>query len=864
LPKDPDRKLLHYRLVEKIGEGGMGEVWKAVDTRLDREVAVKILPESVAGDEERLARFTREAKAVAALAHPNILAVYDFGHDGDTAYMVTELLEGESLRQRLGEGPVPPRKAADLARQAARGLAAAHEKGFVHRDIKPDNIFVTREGRAKILDFGLAAASVTTESRPERTDTPTETVLTTPGKIVGTADYMSPEQVRGEAVDHRSDIFSFGSVLYEMLTGQRPFHRETVAETMTAVLRDDAPSHSTDGPEVPAALERVVRRCIEKQPEERFQSASDLAFAVENALGTTTSVEAPALKAAAGPAPRRRLGAGVAIVAAVALMAVGVLVGYLTAPAPKPPPTYTQLTFRQGRVSSAQFAADGQTVVYAADWEGEGRRLFTVQEQTPESRPVDVDDAEILSISSRGELALLLRPEFFVGWSRRGTLARISLGAGAPRELLDDVADASWDPAGDELAIARRETGRARLEYPPGKVLYENQGWIEDVRFSPDGKHIAFADHPGPGDNRGYVAVTDLEGNARRLGDVWAGLQGMAWSPDGSEIWFTGSPTGTARGVYAIDLDGSLRPVLRSPVDLLLHDIDASGRALLSRSNLTRGIAGRAPAVTEEVSLSWLDWSYPDALSSDGETILFTEQGEGGGDGYSVIMRSTSGGPAVRLGSGQAMDLSPDGTRVLARLLDEGSPLVVYPIGPGQVERIETPGFRPVLGGWLADGRRLLLVGSLEGAALRGYVFDPDTKEYSAATPENVHYVGWSFSRERGRVVARIVDGPLRIYSIEGDEVEQPESLASVDPEMNPVGWSRDGRSLFMAIDTDPPISIVRFDLETGKTEPMWELMLADSAGLIDIGPIRISPDGDAYVYSYRRDLSTLYVARGF
>jgi serine/threonine protein kinase/Tol biopolymer transport system component len=864
LPKEPDRTILHYRLVEKIGEGGMGVVWKAIDTKLDREVAVKILPESVAGDVERLARFEREAKAVAALAHPNILAVYDFGREHDTTYMVTELLDGESLRRRLGEGPVPPRKAADLARQVARGLAAAHEKGFVHRDIKPDNIFVTREGRAKILDFGLAAAAAPAEPPTERTDTPTETVLTTPGKIVGTADYMSPEQVRGETTDHRSDLFSFGSVLYEMLTGQRPFHRETVAETMTAVLRDDPPSQSTAGPEIPAALERVVRRCLEKRPEERFQSASDLAFAVENALGTTTSVETPAVKSAAVPSRRQRLGAVVAVVVALAMLAVGLLLGRFTTPAPNPPPTYSQLTFRQGRVSSAQFAADEQTVVYAADWEGEGRQLFTVQEQTPESRPVGVDDAEILSISSRGELALLLRPEFVVGWARRGTLARMSLGAGAPRELLDDIGDASWDPAGAELAIARRAEGRSRLEYPPGKVLYENQGWIGDVRFAPDARHIAFADHPGPGDNRGFVAVTDLEGNARRLGDVWSGLQGMAWSPDGSEIWFTGSPTGTARGLYAMDLDGSLRPVLRSPGDLLLHDIDASGRVLLSRNNLTRGIVGRAPGAKEEVSLSWLDWSYPDALSSNGETILFTEQGEGGGAGYSVIMRSTSGGPAVRLGDGQSLDLSPDGTRVLARLLEEGNPLVVYPIGAGQVERIETPGFRPVFGGWLADGRRLLLVGSLEGAPLQGYVFDPDTTEYRAATPENVHYASWAFSRERGRVVARTVDGPLRIYSVEGDEVEQPESLASVGPEMNPVGWSRDGRSLFMAIDTEPPISIVRFDLATGKTEPMWELMLADSAGLIDIGPLRFSPDGDAYVYSYRRDLSTLYIAKGF
>ena len=300
---EPNTELLHYRLIEKIGEGGMGVVWKALDTTLDREVAIKILPDDVTFNAARLGRFEREAKAVAALAHPNIMSVFEFRSEGDTVFMVTELLEGRSLREALAEGPLPARKAAEIARQVARGLAAAHAKGFVHRDLKPENIFLTDEGRAKILDFGLAASTGPgVGSQSDETHTPTATVLTSPGSVMGTVDYMSPEQARGEEVDHRSDIFSLGALLYEMVTGVKPFRRDSAPETLTAVLREDPTPPSADSvseTRMPAGLERVVMRCLEKLPAERFQSASDLSFAVENALGTTStySTEIPAMAA---------------------------------------------------------------------------------------------------------------------------------------------------------------------------------------------------------------------------------------------------------------------------------------------------------------------------------------------------------------------------------------------------------------------------------------------------------------------------------------------------------------------------------------------------------------------------------------
>ncbi len=857
---EPGHTLLHYRLIEKIGEGGMGVVWKARDTRLDRDVALKILPDSVAKDSDRLARFEREAKAVAALAHPNILAVYDFGREGDTTYMVTELLDGESLRERLGEGALPARKAAELARQIARGLAAAHKKDFVHRDLKPDNIYITPEGRAKILDFGLAASTLQEDGKARPTDTPTRTELTTPGAVMGTADYMSPEQVRGEKVDHRSDIFSFGSLLYEMIAGRQPFRRDTMAETMTAVLRDDPPSHSADGGELPPGLERVVRRCLEKRPEERFQSASDLAFAVDSAVGTST-VTAERIEAVAEPAPRRA-GTAVAIVAMVAMLVGGVFIGRLIAPKPPSQPTYAQVTFRQGRISSARFAADGQTIVYAADWDGEGLRVFTVQQGTPESRPLGVEDAEILSVSSQGEMALLLRPRFTVGWTRRGTLARMPLGGEAPREMLDGISSADWDPSGEELAIVRIEGSISRLEYPPGRVLYETDGWLGDLRFSRDGKRIAFAEHPHVGDNRGFVAVAELEGNAARLGEVWSTLEGVEWSPNGDEIWFTAGEQGTSRALFAVDLEGVHRAVARGPVDLVLHDVGADGRALMARSNLSRGIIGRPPGATEEVTLTWLDWSFLDVLSEDGQTVVFTEQGEGGGPGYSTILRPTAGGAAVRLGPGQAMAISRDGSKVLSRLIDGTNPLVIYPTGPGAIERIELPGLLAAGVDWTAGEQELLVIGSLDGSGFRGYRVTPSSTEYVPVTDTDITLASIAFHRDLGLLAARVIDGPIRIFPLDGGEAR----TLSLGPEMTTVGWSRDGRWLYLGDWGKKPSPVWRYDVQrdSGEAELMWEVMPAESAGLIDIGPLLVNPDADAYAYSYRRDLSILYLASGF
>ncbi|MGH9557499.1 MAG: serine/threonine-protein kinase, partial [Terriglobales bacterium] len=370
-----------YEIVAAIGAGGMGEVYRARDPRLGRDVAVKVLPAAFAMDAERLARFQREARIIAALSHPNILAVYDVGADEGQHYLVSELVEGASLRARLAEDPPPARKAVEYAVQIAQGLAAAHEKGVIHRDLKPDNLLLSKDGRVKILDFGLAQVAPTSAHGDDQTSP------TAAGAVLGTAGYMSPEQVRGLPVDQRSDIFSFGAVLYEMLTGQRAFHRDTSAETMTSILKEEPPEVSAGGKPVPPGLDRIVRHCLEKNPEERFQSARDLAFDLASLSGNSTT----AAQAVPLPVARRTVTAGLAMAALAAVGVLAFFVGRQTVPVAGPP-RFQRLTFRDGYISVARFAPDGQTVVYSAQWDNAPTEIFATRFEFPESRPLGLKD----------------------------------------------------------------------------------------------------------------------------------------------------------------------------------------------------------------------------------------------------------------------------------------------------------------------------------------------------------------------------------------------------------------------------------------------------------------------------------------
>jgi len=349
-----------YEIRALIGAGGMGEVYRARDTSLGRDVAIKVLPPGLSQDKERLHRFEQEARATSSLNHPNILVIFDIGTFEGSTYVVSELLEGETLRDRLLGNVLPPRKAVEYAVQIARGLATAHEKGIIHRDLKPENIFITTDGHAKILDFGLAKLLDTAVPEETTSQVQTKRVVTFAGAILGSMGYMSPEQVRGRSVDQRSDIFSFGTVLYEMVTGARAFRGDSSVETMNAILKEEPPTIQTSGRAIPPALERVITHCLEKQPQDRFQSARDLAFGLESVISHsgTYSAAYPAISTEEKKSRLKWLVFVALAVIVVGLLALSFFVGRKSADTSLP--TYTQLTFLRGSIYTARFTSHGQ------------------------------------------------------------------------------------------------------------------------------------------------------------------------------------------------------------------------------------------------------------------------------------------------------------------------------------------------------------------------------------------------------------------------------------------------------------------------------------------------------------------------
>ncbi len=847
-----------YEILAPIGAGGMGEVYRARDERLKRDVAVKVLPASYSQDADRLRRFEQEAQAAGGLNHPNITAVYDLGLHEGAPYIVTELLEGETLRGRLSGGAIAVRKAIDYAVQITRGLAAAHEKGIIHRDLKPENLFLTNDGRVKILDFGLAKLTQPEGQAAQQTNLPTAPAATEPGVVMGTLGYMSPEQVKGKPADQRSDLFAFGAILYEMLSGARAFHRDSAAETMSAILREEPPDLSATNKSVQPGLERIVRHCLEKNPEERFHSAHDLAFDLETLSGVST----PRLGAAElSRAPRRlRVPLLVSIAVALAGMAAayfaGKKAGYVS------PPSFHQLTFRRGEIRSARFSPDGRTVLYTAGWEGKPLEIFVNRLESPESRPFGLAGAEVLAISRSGEMAVSLGRHIVAAFTRSGTLARMSLSAvSAPREILEDAQWADWAPDGGSLAVVRDVGGRNRLEFPIGKVLYETAGWISHPAVSPNGDLVAFVDHLARGDDGGRIAVVDLSGKSRHLTGAFESMQGLAWSPGGREIWFTAAPTGGNRGLWAVTPSGYSRLLTRGTAPLTIQDVSADGRVLMLQDTSRLGMVVRLAGEEKERDLSWLDWSIAAGLTPDGKTLLFFESGEGGGAGYSVYLRNTDGSSAVRLGEGAPGTLSPDGKWVPSVLHGASEPqIAVFPTGAGEARKLPRDGLSIERPDWLRDGKRILFTANEAGRGSRVYVQDLVGGRPRALTPEGYRSFRWTVSADGRSVVATGPDGRFYLYPLEGGEPTALVGLSGLDI---PIRWTADGRSLYVYRRGELPARVYQVDVATGHKQLWKELMPVDSAGVVDIVSVCPTPDGRSYAYSYARILSNLYVVEG-
>jgi serine/threonine protein kinase/sugar lactone lactonase YvrE len=843
-------KLGPYEILTALGAGGMGEVYRARDSRLDRVVAIKILPSEYSSDPERVRRFEQEARASAALNHPNILALYDISSKTDSFYLVSELLEGETLRQRLASGPLPARKATEYAVQIAHGLAAAHDKGIIHRDLKPENIFITRDGRVKILDFGLAKLiPVVTPSADDRT-LASDGFKTEVGMLLGTVGYMSPEQVRGATVDHRSDLFSFGAVLYEMLSAQRAFRGTTPADTVSAILKDDPPELSAGSREISPALDRVVRHCLEKIPEDRFQSARDLAFDLQNISGISTQ---PAMRSArARPHPQWHL-------AAAALLALVVLAGVFWAGwsfKPSQSPVFRQLTFRRGNVTAAHFASDSHEVIYSASWESSiSPELFATRTDGVLSRSLDIKDADITGISSRGEMSLLQHWRLVTGWERAGMLARLPLTGGAAREVLDGVQDADWSPDGANLAVIRGGS-QYELQFPLGHILVKEPPgvWISDAHISRDQRHIAYFQHPARGDDRGNVCVVDMEGKTRLLSTGWSSLKGLAWSASGNEVWFTGSNTGGNRQLYGVNLSGHFRSILSVP-GLLLYDISRDGRILLAEETVRREIIGLTPGSPQEQNLSWLDWSRERDLTPDGKWLLFDEEAEGGGPNYSIYVRKTDGSPALRLGDNDAFSISKDGKLVLATTNPNGGSLVLIPTGAGDTRPIKTDDLRDPRAHFLPDEKRIL-IGSSDG---RAYVQSLDDGFPRPVTPPGVFGYFWITTADGKYELGRDSQQNFGLYPIDGGKIVPLPKWTSGD---DPIGPTTDNHSFFVSTG-DFPTNIYRFDFVTGSRQFVRQLRPIDNTGIVHLGKVLITPDGKYYVYGATREVGNLFLVTG-
>jgi dipeptidyl aminopeptidase/acylaminoacyl peptidase len=825
----------------------MGEVYRAHDSRLQRDVAIKVLRQSAA-DSVHVAQVSHEARVAGSLNHPNIVAVYDVDTERGIPYVVTELLEGETLRARLDRGQLPYRKALDYGIQIAQALDAAHAKGIWHRDVKPANAFITPDGRVKLLDFGLAKLSERTPSSDADTQDSTRQTGHL-GDICGTAGYMSPEQVLGGAVDHRTDIFALGAVLYEMFTGARAFQRPSTVQTMSAVLQDDPVDPLTLNDKLPAAAAALVRRCLEKDREDRFQSARDLAFALQQLR------DAPPVRPVSDDQPQS------AIRRVLPLALIGTLLVGAAAAAgwlmlrPASVATYEQLTFGRGRIGGARFASDGHAVVYSETRSAnalEALRLDLSDSAVP--RSLDYQQGSDVLSARVGELALSLRRRFVLGERFVGTLAVAPIGGGAPREVAENVEDADWHPQTEQLAMVRSSGdvgGHSWIEYA-GRTLHKSTGSIRFIRFSRDGQRLAFLEDPTGRGVTGSVTVVDLEGRATALTEEWASVRGLAWSPSGEELWFAAG-TGSTRALRAVDLNKKQRVLLEAPGSLTVWDIAADGRVLVTRDEERRAILGVPPGQTVERDLSWFDNSSVANLSADGRWLLFVDRN-------GIYLRATDGSAPIHLGikEGFADDISPDAKTVLATTRTARQ-LQLLPTGPGEPRMIAPHNIISYSGAqWFPDGKRILFSGREAGHDLRSYIQEVPEGDPRPLTPENT----WALSLSPDGEWAAAI-GPNQAISLWPIAGGPSRNVKGSEPGDRPIAWSADAKSLWLFRRGEVPSPVYRLEIATGRRELWKTLVPQDAAGVYSIIEFRITPSANAYVYSYTRLLSQLFIVKG-
>ena len=858
-----------------LGAGGMGDVYRATDTKLGRDVAIKLLPEAFAADPDRLARFEREAKVLASLNHTGIAHVYGFESatlpDGTTAhFLAMELAPGEDLSERLKRGAIPVGEALEIAKQIAEALEEAHEKGIVHRDLKPANVKLTPDGKVKVLDFGLAKAwtgedggAVSGSGALSESPTLAHTG-TAAGLILGTAAYMSPEQARGKAVDKRADIWAFGVVLFEMLTARRLFDGETVSDVLASVLKSE-PDWPSLPAAAPASVRRLLERCLQRDPKRRLRDIGDARLVLEDSLAG----RGDDLPAATAPG---RGGKGAwpwTALAAAGALAVGLAVGHLATKGAGSATALSRvsierLTFRPGHFVNARFAPDGETVFLSADWDRNEREVFQVRPKAGELA-LGLKGAELLSVSRSGELAVLL-PRFETGnaYVQSGTLAVVSASGGTPRKLADGVIGADWAPDGQSLAVLRVAEGKRRLEYPLGTLLYASPNEVYCIRVSPKGDEVAFFEY----DDKGKVAVVvvDRSGVRKVWSGGWPNWWLLAWSPAGDEIWFGASVGGNASTLSAVDRRGNLRTLLAAPGALELHDVARNGGILAAQVQATSQVFGGRVAGASERNLSWLEDSRVADLSSDGTLALLSvlSEREAGalrclpaldgrlaagppriGEGEGALARRKVGAGDSRRRARRAAhgggrgEGARDGILQAHRssLAARWSPRPGRRDGPGRLDPREAGRLRRRP---RADGR------GAARASRGGRGTTPGC--FSSVSPD-------------GRfVAAAMASGEIRILSLDGGAAR---ALPGSGPNDLPVRWSADGRRLFVLDPSGLPARVYTVEVASGRRELWRELVPVDRVGVAGVETIALTPDATAYSYSYRQYRSDLYLLTG-
>ncbi len=843
------RSLGPYRLDAQIGSGAAGEVYRAWDARLGRHVAVKVLSPRVADSPEQVRRMEAEGRLAAAIAHPNVVTVHDVGRIDGMPFIVSELIEGESLRSVIDRGALSRERALQLGEQLVRGLAAAHARGVVHRDLKPDNLLVAPDGTLKILDFGLARL---TGAHPEWR----EPDATQPGTVLGTAGYLSPEQARGEPADARSDLFSVGAILYELLSGQRAFDGATFAERLSSVLRDTPPGLNAEtlGEALP-----VVARCLEKDASRRFQSAQDLAWVLEGLLHATKAPETPAFPRSRGAEPARALSRRSLLMGMAASGMGGALLSQALVPRPAPasapaPPVYQQLTYRQGRLTSARFTRDGGSVVYAAAWDGQPLSVYTSRLGGGGTRSLELPSSDVLAISSRGQLALCLGRRYVEGFHTQGQLGIAPLEGGEPRVLADGVQEADFSPDGQALAVIRRSGRGFRLELPLGTPLFESEGWLSHVRIAPGGERVACLLHPSPMDDRGSVLVIErATGEARAVSEGWSSIAGLAWKPDGRELWFTAAKRGSNSALRSVSLEGEEAVIAETTGRLRLHDLSQTGLALLTHDTWRVRMMVRAPGASSEADLSLSDISLAGDLSADGSTLVFGEFGDIELERGSYLRR-TGGGAALRLGAGQPVSLSPDGRHVLAILGGTPARILIHSTATGAQEELYLCSIYDVQEARWCGDEHLVFVGAVRERPPRLWHMARSAGTPTPLTDEGL-FGHFQVSPDGKRVALIAADGRCLLLPVDTPGVVHVLPGSYRDEQV--CGFRAGGSELFVR-SLSLPIRIRRVDLSTGRSVPHAEI-LPPALGLKGVDSLVLSASGEAYAYSYGQELNRLY-----